>query len=341
MTARAARVVASRARPMRFTSSVSLLVAALAACDDAGTVLPADAGVDRRVVEPGVVGRGEYLVRSVAGCGECHTPRDAQGNLVMSRWLAGVDGRFDLDPEDDGVGAISTGNLTSDVDTGIGGWSDAAIVHAMRDGVAADGSPLFPLMPYASFHNMSDDDASAIVAYLRTVSAVRHPVQPRQPLPVPLDAPAPPVAESAIPHTTLPASDANFARAEHGRYLAGEVGFCLDCHTPWRYGAAQPLDTTRVFAGGRGFSAREWVVPPPAPPVVYSFDITPHADGIAGWKPQTVATALRAGLDDQGQPLLRPMPSGPLGAFGGLTEDDALDIGWYLTTLPPTPLGGP
>lgn len=209
------------------------------------------------------------------------------------------------------------------------------IESAFLDGVALDGSPLFPLMPYAAYHNMTASDADAIVAYLRSVPAIANAVPPRQPLPVPLLAPAPPIPESSIPETTLSPEDPNYALARLGRYLAGEVGFCLDCHTPWRLGASQPLDLTRVFAGGRAFSARDWSLPPPLPAVVYSLNITPDATGIAGYSASDVAMALAHGVTPQGAALCRPMPSGPLGALGGLLAGDAYAIGMYLTTINP------
>ena len=93
-----------------------------------------------------------------------------------------------------------------------------------------------------------------------------------------------------------------------------------------------------LFRSNRAFSAREWVVPPPAPAVIYSYNVTPDPSGIGGWTPDAVVLALQAGTPPGSPPLCRPMPSGPLGGLGGLLAQDALDIGTYLTTLPP--LGG-
>ena len=288
--------------------------------------------------DPAVVARGEYLVKSVAGCGECHTPRDATGKPDMTRWLAGAIDRFDVVPDDDTKGAISAPNLTPHV-TGLLGWNDAEIKNAMLNGVTDLGKALYPVMPYYTFHNMTDDDATAIVVYLRTIPAIENVVPDRQPLPAPFDKPAAPVPETAIPHTTLTSKDPNFARAERGRYLAGSVGFCMDCHSTWRAGSTVPLDTKTLFGGGRAFSAKEWSVTSPdggtAPSVIYGYNITPHASGIEGWNAPMVATLLTKGLDDEGLPICRPMPSGPMGAFGGLTAGDALDLGVYITTLPP------
>ena len=298
----------------------------------------ADAGP----ADPAVIARGEYLVVGVAGCGDCHTPRDASGKPDMSRWLAGVDDRFDVVPDDATRGAISTPNLTPDP-TGLADWGDDEIKRAILDGTTDLGKPLYPLMPYYVFHNMTGADADAIVAYLRTIPKVAHAAPPRQPLPLPLTAPASPIPDVAIPHTTLKSNDPNFARAERGRYLATSVALCMDCHSAWRAGSSDPLDTTALFAGGRPFSAREWGVTAPdggaAPSIVYAYNITPHPSGLAGWKPPQVAKLLKKGLDDVGQSICRPMPSGPTGTFGSLSDQDALDIGLYVTTLPPIESG--
>lgn len=302
----------------------------MGACDDAGTSLPPPATAPD--AGGSAILRGEYLVRSVAGCGECHTPRDATGALDQSRWLAGVANRFDLVPDDDSTGGISAPNLTP---AGLSSWSDADVERAILDGVAPDGSPLFPVMPYYAYHNMAAADVQAILAYLRALPAVAGTTPARQPLPVALTAPAPPIPESAIPSTTLPAAAADYEAAQRGRYLAGEIGFCLDCHTPWRLGETQPLDLSRAFGGGRAFSSHDWAVAPPAPPVVWSYDVTPDPTGIAGWTADDVARVLAEGRTPGGTELCRPMPAGPVGELGGITQQDAHDIGVYLTTIPP------
>ena len=68
--------------------ALSLACIAALACGCGGSH-PASSGASA-LVDPAVLERGEYLAHSVAGCGECHTPRDATGNLDQSMWLAGV-----------------------------------------------------------------------------------------------------------------------------------------------------------------------------------------------------------------------------------------------------------
>jgi hypothetical protein len=72
-------------------------------------------------------------------------------------------------------GRITSKNLTSDAKTGLGSWTDGEILRAIREGVSKDGHALFPLMPYPNYRTMSDEDAYAIVAYLRTLKPVRNP----------------------------------------------------------------------------------------------------------------------------------------------------------------------
>jgi hypothetical protein len=83
--------------------------------------------------------RGAYLVRTVGACGNCHTPRDAAGRWIAGRELAGG---FEFD--DPGLGHIVGTNITPDPETGIGKWSEAEIVTALRDGKRPDGTLIRP-----------------------------------------------------------------------------------------------------------------------------------------------------------------------------------------------------
>jgi mono/diheme cytochrome c family protein len=287
------------------------------------------------------VERGEYLVRHVAACGDCHTPRKADGSLDESMWLAGVPNMFDLDPNDPNVGAVSPKNLTPDTTDGIGSWTAAQIKDALLNGVDDEGKPLVPIMPYYVFHNMTSEDADAIVAYLQQIPAVANAIPENQTLPFPLTAPADPVPANAIPDSALAATDANYDSAQRGKYLAGNVGICMECHTERSApGTAVPLDVAKLFQGGQPFTAAELGLPsPPFPTEIDSANLTPTAHGIQGWTAQNVADALKTGITLSGDGICPPMPVGPNGAFGGLTDQDALDIGNYLTTLPPVDNG--
>jgi len=107
------------------------------------------------------VARGKYLVEGVAMCGQCHTPRDANGELDRSRWLQGApvpwqpaQARADWPLLAPRIG----GNPPAD---------DADMIKLLTTGVWNKGAPLrFPMMPF----RMSEADAKAVVAYLKTVA---------------------------------------------------------------------------------------------------------------------------------------------------------------------------
>lgn len=309
--------------------------------DGGGDAGARDAGPPDAAVSPAV--RGEYLVKHVALCPSCHTPRDGTGAPDATRFLAGDPVRpfVDTVPGDATMGAVYVRNITPDDASGIGLWTDTEIENAFLDGVDGSGSPLYPGMPYWVFHNMSPEDATAIVAYLRTVPPVAQTIPENQVLAPPLTAAASPVPEAAIPHTTLPSTDPLYARAEHGRYLAADVGICISCHTAPSTATAVPVDVAMLFAGNRAFPTAELglgLTVPPWADTIYSANITPHAHGIAGWTPADVQRAVQMDVDRTGGLLCPPMPGGA-GGLGMLTDADALDIGYYLTTLPPVDSG--
>ena len=71
-------------------------------------------------------------------------------------------------------------NLTPDVETGIGAWSFSAFQRAMREGISRDGHRLYPAFPYTAFTQTTDDDLTALYAYLMAQPAVRNDVPPRE-----------------------------------------------------------------------------------------------------------------------------------------------------------------
>jgi mono/diheme cytochrome c family protein len=297
--------------------------------EDAGE---ADAGEDAGA-DPEVE-RGEYLVSAVAVCGDCHTPRNKDGSFDTTRLLAGNPAFADIAPKTKGMGLVPSKNLTPDPETGLGDWSDDEIKNAMLNGMDNEGEPLFAIMPYYVLHNMSEEDADAIVAYLRSIPAVEQEIPEREELGFEVTA-ASPVPAEMIPDTTLPTTDEDYEAAVQGKYLAGNIGICMECHTAAAM-APVPIDVKGLFAGGREFVAAEIGLPsPPFPEVIVSHNVTPDKTGIAGFTPEQVRTVLKQGTDEEGDGICPPMPSGPMGAFANLTDEDALAIGVYLTTIEP------
>jgi hypothetical protein len=97
-----------------------------------------------------------------------------------------------------------------------------------------------------------------------------------------------------------------------------------------------PLDLTMLFAGGESFDAAAIGLPPGFPVrTIFTENITPHSTGVQGWTAAAIAKVIKDGIDKDGVPICPPMPAGPGRAFNGITDSDALDIGQYITHLPP------
>ena len=118
---------------------------------------------------PEAIARGEYLFNHVTACVGCHSQvnENEPGAPVVPGTIGG--GR-DFGAVAVFPGRVISPNITPDPEHGIGKWTDGEIMRAMREGVDKDGKVLFPMMPYQNFgKRLSDADALAIVAYLRTL----------------------------------------------------------------------------------------------------------------------------------------------------------------------------
>jgi len=268
------------------------------------------------------VERGQYLVNSVAACTDCHTPRDASGTPIAEKYLAGTE-CFVQSPNGSCLNAL---NLTNH-ETGLLDRTDAQIASMIRDGIRPAGEkPLSPVMPYYVYHNMSDQDLDAVVAYLRTVPPVDNAIAQSGPE---FEVPA---AANALYPSLIPLPMDGYPDREaalRGRYLAGEIGVCLECHTRHIMGDPKVLDYDGIFAGGEPFAVGLPVTP-------ISSNLTSDAQtGLGDWVVEGIVQVLLQGIDDEGQGICPPMPVGPMGAFGGLTPADATDIAHYIKSLPP------
>jgi mono/diheme cytochrome c family protein len=128
-------------------------------------------------VERDTVERGRYLVE-LLGCGACHTDGAFEGAPDMDRLLAGSQtGIAYTNPlEYAQPGIVYPANITPDEDTGIGRWSDVEIANAIRAGIGRHARGRIATMPWPGYAKLAQDDVDAIVAYLRSIPAVRHAV---------------------------------------------------------------------------------------------------------------------------------------------------------------------
>jgi hypothetical protein len=131
------------------------------------------------------VERGQYLVE-LLGCGACHTDGALEGVPDFNKSLAGSSiGIAFMNPlGTDRPGVVYPPNITPDVETGIGGWSDLQIQRAIQAGLGRHSGRRIAVMPWQGYAKITADDARAIVAFLRSIKPVRHevpePVQPGQ-----------------------------------------------------------------------------------------------------------------------------------------------------------------
>lgn len=290
----------------------------------AGDAGDGEAGVDEPISEEeaAILERGKYLVDHVAGCGDCHTPGGATPD--PRRYLAGVDCMLQDTTSPIG-GCLSSSNLTND-SSGLARRTDAEIKAMILDGRRPEGTALHPLMPYWVYRNMKEEDADAIVAYLRTVRGVNHIVKPKG-MAFLTREPAAPIDPESIPK-------AKDEAGERGRYLATMAGRCLECHTADAQNRAiRPIDMTKPFGGNRAWAAAAiGVKSPPGPEVVYSANITPAGvSGIGLWSVADLKRAIKEGVDQNGVGICPPHPKT---TYRGLTDEDVSDIAAYIFSVP-------
>lgn len=202
---------------------------------------PDPAAFDRDLVE-----QGEMLA-GLGNCGVCHTRtggEDYAGGL-------GLPTPF---------GMIYTTNITPDPETGIGTWSEAAFIRAMRDGVDRQGRHLYPAFPYDYFARVSDDDLRAIYAYLMTRDPVVAPATPNE-LGFPFDQRILLAGWKALFHDSTPfqpdpSQDDEWNR---GAYIVEGLGHCGACHSPRNALGAPARSGPQAYAGGE---AEGWYAPP-------------------------------------------------------------------------------
>jgi len=254
--------------------------------------------------------RGEYVVRNVAVCGGCHAADPKQPDGPLSGGMEFRNWR---------IGTSRASNLTSDAETGLGTWSEAEIVRAIRNGQSNRGRLLSPIMPYEWFHEMSDDDAFAVARYLKSLSPARNEVKQNPNLifkfgKLVFRGPKPAMSASAPPRA---------ATAEYGGYLAQHDALCAECHTP-RTGLLQKPDRNRLFAG---------VANPPKDFPAKPSNVTPDpTTGIGRWSEDDFVQAMRTGKTPSGYSL-RPFMPWP--ELRRMSDDDLRAIYRYLRTVPP------
>jgi hypothetical protein len=257
---------------------------------------------------PEAVERGKYLVNNVTACIGCHSPvhEDKPGDPPVEGQIGA--GRDFGDWGPDVPFHLRAPNLTPDKETGIGAMTDGEVIRAMREGIGKDGRALFPQMPYVTYgRTLSDEDALAIVAYLRTLPPIKNdPGRTEIKFPVSMFIRGVPKPIEGSP-PKAPAPSDTLAR---GRWLL-DVCSCHDCHDSVS-SKMQKLEG-KALAGGMKFrltNGRGRTVAP---------NITPDkATGIGAYSDDDLRRVFNEGKGKAGRYLYTM----PWSYYGGLTKDD-------------------
>ncbi len=110
------------------------------------------------------VARGEYLVKEVAKCGECHTPKTSEGALDKEKWLKGT--ALDFQPMQPVKGWHKTSPDLTPGSRLWQRWAEAGLVKFLTTGLGPSGKPADPPMP---MYKMTQEDAEAVVGYLKSL----------------------------------------------------------------------------------------------------------------------------------------------------------------------------
>ncbi len=254
--------------------------------------------------------RGE-MVFALGGCTNCHTAK--RGPL-----LAGGD------PLRTPFGTFYPPNITPDRATGIGGWTFADFVRAMRAGRAPDGTPYYPAFPYTSYHRLTDEDLRDLWAYLQTVPPVRAPRRDHE-LAFPYNLRFGLYVWQWLFHESEPfAPDpARSAEWNRGAYLVFGAGHCAECHTP--RGWLGQLDWERAFTGNPAGPEGEKIPNITSDPEV----------GIGRWSLEQIVFYLKIGMRPDGDFAGGSMAKVIENGTSRLPDSDLRAMAVYLKSLPP------
>ena len=261
--------------------------------------------------------RGNYLVNTIMACGNCHSPRDSEGRIIADKALSGGL-TFDTP-----AFLATAPNITPDVETGIGSWSEDEIKHSLVEGMRPNHGKLASvalaaIMPANFYKGLLPEDLAAVTAYLRSVKPVHNEV-------------ATPLYRLPVHRVPYPAAEAGFSQAmmsdpvKHGAYLV-TIGHCMECHSAFARGAQDY--TTGLGKGGRTFPLREG-----STETSTAANITSHQTaGIGSWSEAEITHAVQQGVARDGHALKPPMA---YAAYATMTAQDLDALVAFVRTIPP------
>ena len=280
--------------------SVAMALAALAC-----SACVAPQGAPSTPPDPAAVQRGAYLA-AAGDCQGCHTDLKAKGPPLAGG--EAIKTKF---------GSFFAPNITPDKTNGIGNWSEADFLRAMRQGRGAHGEFLYPAFPYVAFSGMTDADIADLYAFLRAQPASAQPSRAgnvRFPFSI-----RPLLLGWRIlyfRHGPLEPVAGQTAEWNRGRYLAEAVAHCSECHTPRN--PLGGLEGNKAYAGNPDLDAP---------------NITPGAKKAGKWSVSDIAEVLNSGMTPDGDYVAGDMATVAEGT-AKLTDADRKAIAVYIKSMP-------
>jgi cytochrome c5 len=263
----------------------------------------ADEGLTQKVK------RGEYLAK-MGDCISCHTDMEHHG--------AAYSGGFAIDTP---FGRFFTPNITPDKETGIGRWTEADFVRALKEGKNPDGQNYFPVFPFVYFSNITEEDAKDMYAYFMNIPPVH---QENKPLLFPFSVPGSRFSLLGwnllffYGNTPYAVDEKQSPAWNRGKYIVDGLGHCSMCHTP-----LNPLGApkTQYYLTG-GFIDGYW-----APNIT--------KEGLKSVSEQEIADQvfLHNRLINDAGPVAGPMAEVNHNSLMYMTPEDRLAIATYLKTV--------
>jgi len=262
-----------------------------------------------------VIARGKEIIIGPAHCATCHSIKNPDSLLDLGKepiMSGGFEFKFEL-------GSFYSRNITPDKETGIGRYTDPEIARVLRYGVKPNGAAMLDFMP---FHNVSDEDLTAIISYLRHQQPIKNNV-PEHEYTVMGKVIKAFLIKPVGPSEEIPKKVTRDSTAAYGKYLALNVANCNGCHTQ--------RDMTggfigEPFAGGSPFEepGKQTLTPP---------NLTPDSSSrIFNWTQQDFINRVRMGKLIEHSHM-------PWNSYKRMTDSDLKAIYNYLRTLKPAKTG--